>query len=93
MPRRHPAEFRRKVLDLVAEGMPVAEIARPISHSSARSVRGITAPAARFAQHRGLACWDTLDQALVDPSLSLPLAQFGLMHPKLPVRPTTDCPA
>ena len=26
MPRRYPSEFRRKVLDLVEEGRPVAEI-------------------------------------------------------------------
>ena len=28
MPRSYPAEFRRKVLDLVAEGRPVAEVAQ-----------------------------------------------------------------
>ncbi len=27
MPRRYPAEFRRKVLDLIEAGRPVAEIA------------------------------------------------------------------
>lgn len=27
MPRRYPAEFRRKVLDLVAAGRPVAQVA------------------------------------------------------------------
>lgn len=27
MPRRYPVEFRRKVLDLIEAGMPVAEIA------------------------------------------------------------------
>ena len=27
MPRRYPAEFRRKVLDLVAVGRPVAQVA------------------------------------------------------------------
>ena len=27
MPKRYPAEFRRKVLDLVAAGRPVAQVA------------------------------------------------------------------
>jgi hypothetical protein len=27
MPRRYPSEFRRKVLDLVAAGRPVAQVA------------------------------------------------------------------
>ena len=30
MPRSYPAEFRRKVLDLVAAGRPVAEIAKQL---------------------------------------------------------------
>ena len=30
MPRRYPAEFRRKVLDLVEAGRPVAEIAEQL---------------------------------------------------------------
>lgn len=31
MPRRHPAEFRREVLDLAEAGRPVAEIAEQLS--------------------------------------------------------------
>ena len=33
VPRRYPAEFRRKVLDLVAAGRPVAEIAEQLGVS------------------------------------------------------------
>ena len=33
MPRRYPAEFRRKVLDLVAAGRPVAEVAEQLGVS------------------------------------------------------------
>ena len=33
MPRRYPAEFRRKVLDLVEEGRPIAEIAAQLEVS------------------------------------------------------------
>ena len=33
MPRRYPAEFRRKVLDLVAAGRPVAEVAAQLGVS------------------------------------------------------------
>ena len=33
MPRSYPAEFRRKVLDLVAEGRPVAEVAQQLGVS------------------------------------------------------------
>lgn len=34
MPRRYPAEFRRKVLDLVAAGRPVAQIAYDLQISA-----------------------------------------------------------
>lgn len=34
MPRRYPAEFRRKVLDLVAAGRPVAQVARDLDISA-----------------------------------------------------------
>ena len=34
MPRRYPAEFRRKVLDLVAAGRPVAQIAHDLQISA-----------------------------------------------------------
>ena len=33
MPRRYPAEFRRRVLDLVAAGRPVAEMAEELGMS------------------------------------------------------------
>ena len=34
MPRRYPAEFRRKVLDLVASGRPVAQVAHDLQISA-----------------------------------------------------------
>ena len=34
MPRRYPAEFRRKVLDLVAAGRPVAQVAADLDISA-----------------------------------------------------------
>lgn len=34
MPRRYPAEFRRKVLDLVAAGRPVAQVAHDLQISA-----------------------------------------------------------
>ncbi len=34
MPRRYPAEFRRKVLDLVAAGRPVAQVAYDLDISA-----------------------------------------------------------
>ena len=34
MPRRYPAEFRRKVLDLVAAGRPVAQVAYDLQIST-----------------------------------------------------------
>lgn len=34
MPRRYPAEFRRKVLDLVAAGRPVAQVAHDLEISA-----------------------------------------------------------
>ena len=34
VPRRYPAEFRRKVLDLVAAGRPVAEVAYDLEISA-----------------------------------------------------------
>lgn len=34
MPRRYPAEFRRKVLDLVAAGRPVAQVANDLQISA-----------------------------------------------------------
>ena len=34
MPRRYPAEFRRKVLDLVAAGRPAAQVARDLQISA-----------------------------------------------------------
>ena len=34
MPRRYPAEFRRKVLDLVAAGRPVAQVAHDLAISA-----------------------------------------------------------
>jgi transposase len=34
MPRRYPAEFRRRVLDLIAEGRPVAEVAADLGISA-----------------------------------------------------------
>ena len=34
MPRRYPAEFRRKVLDLVAAGRPVARVAGDLQISA-----------------------------------------------------------
>lgn len=34
MPRRYPAEFRRKVLDLVAAGRPVAQVADDLQISA-----------------------------------------------------------
>ena len=34
MPRRYPAEFRRKVLDLVAAGRPVARVAYDLQISA-----------------------------------------------------------
>ncbi len=34
MPRRYPAEFRRKVLDLVESGRPVAQIAHDLDLSA-----------------------------------------------------------
>ena len=34
MPRRYPAEFRRKVLDLVAVGRPVAQVAHDLQISA-----------------------------------------------------------
>ena len=34
MPRRYPAEFRRKVLDLVAAGRPVAQVAYDLNISA-----------------------------------------------------------
>ena len=34
MPRRYPAEFRRKVLDLVAAGRPVAQVAHDLDISA-----------------------------------------------------------
>ena len=34
MPRRYPAEFRRKVLDLVAAGRPVAQVAYDVDISA-----------------------------------------------------------
>ncbi|WP_253741240.1 helix-turn-helix domain-containing protein [Rhodococcus sp. KB6] len=33
MPKRYPEEFRRKVLDLVAAGRPIAEIAHDLQVS------------------------------------------------------------
>ena len=33
MPKRYPAEFRRKVLDLVAAGRPVAQVASDLAIS------------------------------------------------------------
>jgi transposase-like protein len=33
VPRRYPAEFRRKVLDLVAAGRPVAQVAQDLQIS------------------------------------------------------------
>ena len=33
MPKRYPAEFRRKVLDLVAAGRPVAQVAADLALS------------------------------------------------------------
>ncbi len=32
MPKRYPEEFRRKVLDLVATGGPIAQIAADLEH-------------------------------------------------------------
>ena len=34
MPRRYPAEFRRQVLDLVAAGRPVAQVAHDLDISA-----------------------------------------------------------
>ncbi|MEU6187546.1 transposase [Nocardia sp. NPDC047038] len=34
MPRRYPEEFRRKVLDLVAAGRPVAQVAADLGISA-----------------------------------------------------------
>jgi transposase-like protein len=34
VPRRYPAEFRRKVLDLVAAGRPVAQVAHDLDISA-----------------------------------------------------------
>ena len=34
MPRRYPAEFRRKVLDLVTAGRPVAQVAYDLQISA-----------------------------------------------------------
>jgi transposase len=34
VPRRYPAEFRRKVLDLVASGRPVAQVAHDLQISA-----------------------------------------------------------
>ena len=34
MPRRYPAEFRRKVSDLVASGRPVAQVAGDLQISA-----------------------------------------------------------
>ena len=34
MPRHYPAEFRRKVLDLVAAGRPVAQVAHDLDISA-----------------------------------------------------------
>ena len=34
MPRRYPAEFRRRVLELIAEGRPVAEVAADLGIST-----------------------------------------------------------
>jgi transposase-like protein len=34
MPRRYPAEFRRRVLDLIAEGRSVAEVAADLGISA-----------------------------------------------------------
>jgi transposase-like protein len=34
VPRRYPAEFRRKVLDLVAAGRPVAQVAHDLQISA-----------------------------------------------------------
>ena len=34
MPRRYPAEFRRKVLDMVAAGRPVAQVAHDLDISA-----------------------------------------------------------
>ncbi|MDT7713762.1 MAG: transposase, partial [Pseudonocardiales bacterium] len=40
MPKRHPPEFRRKVLDLVAAGRPIAQIANDLNISDQTSTAG-----------------------------------------------------
>lgn len=42
MPRRYPAEFRRKVLDRIEAGKPVAEIAAELGSLRRRSTTGGT---------------------------------------------------
>ncbi len=39
MPKRYPEEFRRKVLDLVAAGRPVAQIADDLPTNASGSLR------------------------------------------------------
>jgi transposase-like protein len=50
VPRRYPVEFRRKVLDLIEAGRPIAEIAAQLGVSDRRSTTG----ALRISIDRGL---------------------------------------
>ena len=38
--RGYPPEFRRKVLDLVAAGRPIAEVAKALGSAPSRSIPG-----------------------------------------------------
>ncbi|WP_242453807.1 transposase [Mycolicibacterium sp. P9-64] len=52
MPKRYPEEFRRKVLDLVAAGRPVAQIAADLSISD-QTIYGLRHKEMRQAQSVG----------------------------------------
>ncbi len=53
MPRRYPVEFRRKVLDLIEAGRPIAEIAAQLGVNRPGIVAGSRVPVVSRGQ---LAC-------------------------------------
>jgi transposase-like protein len=51
--RGYPPEFRRKVLDLVEAGRPIAEVAKALGSPTSRSTPGAAKTASTAAWNRG----------------------------------------
>ena len=50
--RGYPPEFRRKVLDLVEAGRPIAEVAKALASATSRSTAGAAKTASTAAWSR-----------------------------------------